>query len=95
MKSEGYFIESRFGSIQMTTSSKTKGHRRIYYHVRGPRSVIGASEFKSEDSGFDHLAGQGEGQLFVLSLRVNSSAHLFVSDPLFVCTAHTQICAQV
>ena len=42
---------------------------------------------------FDPLAGQGEGQFF-LSLRVNSCADSFVSDPPSCqCTAPTQICA--
>ena len=42
-------------------------------------SVVRESEFKSEDPGFNPLAGQGEGQVF-LSLRVDSCADLFVPD---------------
>ena len=37
------------------------------------------SEFKSEDPGFDPLAGHGE-EVF-LCLSVNSCANLFVPDP--------------
>ena len=53
--------------------------------------MVSASEFKSEDPGFDPLAVQDE-KVF-LSFRDNSCTDLFVPDHHFVCTAHTQICA--
>ena len=47
----------------------------------GRGSVVRESNFKSEDPGFDPLAGQVEGSAFsLLSLRVNSCADLFASD---------------
>ena len=50
----------------------------VYLFVNGGcGSVIRASEFWSEDPGFDSLVGLGEGQFF-LSLWVNSCADLFV-----------------
>ena len=42
--------------------------------------MVSAAEFKSDDPGFDPLAGQGKKQFF-LSLRVNTCADLFVPDP--------------
>ena len=58
--------------------------------------MVRASEFNSEDPGFDPLAEQGKGQFFVsLLLLVNSCADLFVPDPSFVCTTRTQMCAHV
>ena len=57
----------------------------------------GTSEFKSEDLGFDPLAGNGKGQdVFFLALRVNFCADLFVSDPPSgVWDAHTKMCTHV
>ena len=57
--------------------------------------VFRESEFKSEDPGFDPLAGQGEEPVFYPSKSINSCADLFVPDPPLVCMAHTQICAHV
>ena len=52
----------------------------------GPSSVVRASELKSEDPGFDPLAGQGESQLL---------CRLVCAWPPFVCMAHSPICAYV
>ena len=70
--------------------------RFAVYHDAGDvrSSVVRASGIKSEDPGFDPLAGQGD-KHFSLSLRVNICADLFVPGPLFVCTARTQMCAHV
>ena len=58
-------------------------------------SVVRASELKSEDPGFDPLAGRGEaGDTVFLFLRVNSRADVFVpehSPPPFVCTTRSHI----
>ena len=43
--------------------------------------MVSASEFKSEDLGFDPLAAGQDGGAVFLSLRVNSCADLFVPDP--------------
>ena len=51
------------------------------------------SEFKSEDPGFDPLAGQDEVQFFCPSESTLVQACLCLAP--FVCTAHTQICAHV
>ena len=43
-------------------------------------SVVSASEYKSEDPGFDPLAERGEGPFF-LSFRINSCADWFAPEP--------------
>ena len=58
----------------------------ITYIYGGRSSVVSEPEFKSEDPGFDPLVGQRKGQ-FLLPLRVNSCADLFVSD-LPSCVRH-------
>ena len=61
----------------------------------GRGSVVGESEFKSEDPGFDLMAGTGRGAVF-MSLQVKSCADFCVPDPpLRVYTAHTHICTHV
>ena len=58
----------------------------------GNSLVVRASEFKSEYTGFESLAGGGQGKHKVFQpLRVNSCADLFVSDPLS-CAWHTPKC---
>ena len=62
----------------------------------GRRSVATESEFKSEDPGFDPLAGQGavSNSLF-MSVRINSCADLFVPhDPLRVYGTHPNVCTR-
>ena len=51
----------------------------------GCSSAVRASEFYSEDIGFDPLAGQGES--FSAPLQDNSCADLFVPDPP-LCVRH-------
>ena len=62
----------------------------------GRRSVVGASEFKSEDPGFDPQAGQGEGVLSVPPSQLLCQQILFsCTRSPFVCMARTQICAHI
>ena len=65
----------------------------VVFRFNGGRSsVVRVSEFYSEDPGFDHEAGQGEGQFFCLSQ--STLVHICVPDPTscvrhapkFVCT---------
>ena len=53
-----------------------------------------ASEFKSEDPGFDPLAGQGEGQFFCPSESTLVQTYLCLNPPR-VYGASTHICALV
>ena len=72
----------------------------IYYHFDlivavqdgGRSSVVRASEFKSEDLGFDPLAGQVEGQFFYPSESSLVQTCLCLT-PLRVYGAHPNLCA--
>ena len=83
--------------LSVDSLSRTLQHT-LHHHRNGDgdggrSSVVSASEFKSEDPGFDLLAGPN---IFFLSLRVNSSAYLFVPDtPSCVPYGrHSNVCAR-
>ena len=59
--------------------------------------MISESEFKSEDPGFDPLAGQdgGGGSFSVPPIKLLCTLDSFVPDPPFVCTARTKLHAHV
>ena len=57
----------------------------------GRGSVVSASEFKSEDPGFDSLAEQGSAAVSVPPSRL--LRRLVCAWPPYVCTARTHICS--
>ena len=62
--------------------------------IRGRSSVVRGSEIKSEDPGFDPLAGQVEQPFF--PLRVKSCADVLCLTPsISVCTFRIHMCAHV